>query len=381
MKYRTHPIGSSLRAGVMLFVVVPLSWTLVGCDDAEDVREVPEVRQARKARARVLGPLTETERFQPPRDPSAPSMGNPEVLFELQDGWVELTPTTTRQINISIASRPEVECYLAILPGRAGGGLANVNRWRGQMGLEPIDEAQFAALPTASLLGKPGVFVDLEGSFTGMGGPVQDGWRMAGMIAESGGMTAFLKMTGPTDDVGAELESLHAFARSIRIEDRGASGGGGPADDATGGLVFATPEGWERGPARSARLMTFYPGGDEEIECYVTMLGGDGGGLLANLNRWRSQLGAEAMTEEEIADLPTVKLFGKACPVLLVEGAFTGMALPMSDDPVEATPDQALLGTVRLVPQGAIFVKMVGPRDRVLAERQHFMDFCESLGF
>lgn len=359
-------------AGVALALALPLAG-LTGCDE-QDVQEIQEVRQAARPRARVPGETTDPVRFGQQRPAAEHDHGESAVRFDLPEGWVELTPTQMRLVHVGVEARPEIECYLSILPGAAGGVLANVNRWRGQMGLDPVDEASVAGLSTAKLLGRDGAFVDLEGAYRGMGGEARDGWRMAGVIAESGGMTAFLKMTGPSDDVAAELENLRAFSASLRVEETPAPAATETAPGSSGGVSFAAPKGWVQGAERPMRVVTFHPAGNMEAECYVATLGGDGGGLLANLNRWRSQLGAGPLSQAEVDALPKAKVFGADCPVVEVEGDYTGMS-------GEPRHDFALLGTARLLPQAAIFVKLIGPRDVVAAERERFLAFCASLSF
>ncbi len=87
--------------------------------------------------------------------------------YDLPPGWEEVPPTQMRLINLRPAGDPDAECYLALLPSSGGGVAANVNRWRGQLGLEPLDEEGLNALPHLSLLGAQGVLVDFEGAYAG----------------------------------------------------------------------------------------------------------------------------------------------------------------------------------------------------------------------
>ncbi|TMB35869.1 MAG: hypothetical protein E6J61_01015, partial [Deltaproteobacteria bacterium] len=51
-----------------------------------------------------------------------------------------------RTASLKPAVAGHVEVSLTVLPGMAGGDLANVNRWRGQLGLSAIDDAAIASL-------------------------------------------------------------------------------------------------------------------------------------------------------------------------------------------------------------------------------------------
>ena len=48
------------------------------------------------------------------------------------------------------------------------------------------------------------------------------------------------------------------------------------------------------------RLVNLRPAGDPSAECSLVVLGGDGGGLTANVNRWGDQMGLGPLSEEEV---------------------------------------------------------------------------------
>jgi len=135
---------------------------------------------------------------------------------------------------------------------------------------------------------------------------------------------------------------------------------------------WEVPTGWTTAPARAMRVVTFTAGPEGAVECYVSVLRGDAGGLAANVNRWRRQMGQEALSEEAIAALPKIPVLGRECPLVEVSGDFTGM-----DQTTQA--GAALLGLVCELPENALFVKMTGPSAAVAAERERFEAFCQSL--
>jgi hypothetical protein len=55
------------------------------------------------------------------------------------------------------------------------------------------------------------------------------------------------------------------------------------------------------GPARQASFK--FGDRDPKLELTVVRLPGDGGGLAANVNRWREQLGLDRATEAEVASM------------------------------------------------------------------------------
>jgi hypothetical protein len=66
-----------------------------------------------------------------------------------------------------------------------------------------------------------------------------------------------------------------------------------------GALHFKAPEGWTAVAPTAMRNVNFQAG-NPALECYVTMLAGDGGGALPNVNRWREQVGLPAASAAEL---------------------------------------------------------------------------------
>lgn len=125
-------------------------------------------------------------------------------------------------------------------------------------------------------------------------------------------------------------------------------------------------------PNQSMRVVTARPAGARDVECYVTVLRGDAGGILANVNRWREQMGQPALDLDGVQALPTVDVLGAPAPLVELGGDFTGMD-------GETTAGAALLGVVRPRATDTLFVKMTGPAAAVRAERSRFEAFCRSL--
>lgn len=139
-----------------------------------------------------------------------------------------------------------------------------------------------------------------------------------------------------------------------------AAGTGPGATDSP--LRWTVPDGWTEGPARQMRVATFVPAGTTGVECYVTLLAGNGGGLAANVNRWRQQIGLAAATPAEIDGLATLDVLGvKARLVEITSGA------------------NGVLGLVAETGAQTIFVKMTGPADVLKSQRERFLAFCRSL--
>ena len=149
---------------------------------------------------------------------AAPSDPNPTeggLRWTLPDGWKQaqgggqmryatLTPPGPGKLDVSVIR----------LPGEAGGELANVNRWRNQIGLPPISEADLAparkTVKTAA--GDLSVY-----DFTSEG--AKKARTIAG-LASVQGETWFVKMTGDAEAVASARSAFFSLLGSLRLENR-----------------------------------------------------------------------------------------------------------------------------------------------------------------
>lgn len=173
-----------------------------------------------------------------------------------------------------------------------------------------------------------------------------------------------------------EIKVVDSPSERYRMPSQMASGGDtfGKAEGAEGlPFTWDTPEGWEQETGAPMRDLSFTFGENGEGECYLSRLPGVGGGLAANVNRWRGQMGQDPLSEEDVAALPKQALFGLEGTFIDVSGEFSGMGA------TEAKKDYRLLGVILTSPAGAVFVKMTGPADLVAANEENFHQFCASL--
>lgn len=173
-----------------------------------------------------------------------------------------------------------------------------------------------------------------------------------------------------------EFKLTESSTERFRYQTRPAGGADSSASGSDGGpkLVFATPEGWTDKGASMMRDINFSFGDKGEGECYVARLPGAGGGLLANVNRWRSQMGAEALTEEQVAALPVKPLFGQAAKFVIVDGTYSpGMGT------TDTFANYRLMGLILASDAGAVFVKMTGPKELVTKNEAAFDQFTQSI--
>lgn len=106
------------------------------------------------------------------------------------------------------------ELAITAFPGDVGGEVANVNRWRGQLQLAPLDPAQASASITRlEANGLKIGLVDLLGT-AGGGGAGQI--RMTGAMVPFADSTWFFKLTGPDALVAQEKAAFTAFLQTLK---------------------------------------------------------------------------------------------------------------------------------------------------------------------
>jgi hypothetical protein len=136
-------------------------------------------------------------------------------------------------------------------------------------------------------------------------------------------------------------------------------------------MSWKVPGGWAVAPERSFRNANYFAG-SEDVEAYMTVLPGDAGGPLANVNRWRAQMGQSPLTLADFDQLEHVPMLGGSGVLVEIEGSFQSMS-------GNVLADAVMIGALGQVPGRSVFVKMIGPSELVLDQRQSFLEFCKSL--
>lgn len=306
----------------------------------------------------------------------AVSVGS-ELEWTVPADWKAKPGSAMRKGSYAIGEgeTPGAELAITAFPGNVGGDLANVNRWRGQLALPPLGEAELgAALTPLSVNGLTMQVIDLTG------GSADHPLRMLGAIVPHAGATWFFKLTGPDAVVAKARPAYLEFLKTVKASVAPAAPGPNPAAAAPPpaemagppviraegpGLKWTVPARWQPKPAGSMRKATFEIAGANgaTAELAVTAFPGDVGGELANVNRWRGQLSLPPIAAGELTGA-VQRLTVHGLPVAIVD--VTGGA-------------QQLLGA--MVPYGGStwFFKLTGPADLVAAEKPAFLAFVQSL--
>ncbi len=158
----------------------------------------------------------------PKEDPTAtlpaamnanPAPGTASALaWQAPAHWQEQTAGGFRRGSFSIPGDGDAAADLSIIafPGDAGGLAANLNRWRGQIGLAALSAADVQA--SVEHVDTPTFHVDLVDYLGEADGTPT---RILGAILEHGGESWFFKLMGPDAIVAGETEAFRNFIQTV----------------------------------------------------------------------------------------------------------------------------------------------------------------------
>ena len=143
--------------------------------------------------------------------PPAPSGG--ALRWTLPSGWTETAGGPMRFASLKPPVKGKIDASVVVLPGPAGGELANVNRWRGQIGLPALDEGALAgARKVVKTRAGPLAVYD----FTNEAAPKS---RVVAGLTEVGGSTWFVKLAGEADAVAAARPDFMKLLGSLHVDE------------------------------------------------------------------------------------------------------------------------------------------------------------------
>lgn len=250
----------------------------------------------------------------PAATPSAAAgQSMPHLHWEaLPAGWTDGQPAQMRVASFAIPNPdgPAGDVGVIPLPLMTGREADVVNIWREQLGLPELEQAEAeSAFETVTIAGMSGKLLDLTSEENMLEGEFRQ--RIVSGILHHGGLSWFFKLTGPDDLVAVHKPRLVDFMTTVEFhsgshdspEPAPSVAATAPAAPGSGLPQWTVPEGW-RAEAPGNMLLASYDLGDN-TKVTVSSFPGDVGGLLANVNRWRGQIGLPPIGPAELADNTT----------------------------------------------------------------------------
>jgi hypothetical protein len=303
------------------------------------------------------------------------------ITWTTPSGWNSVPPSEMRIASFKIAGEGGQTADVSVvpLPGMAGGDFANVNRWRGQVGLQAAtdDELQNSA-QNVEAGGQPAQLFDIAGQ--NPSGHILT--RILGVIQHRDDTAWFIKMTGDADLVEKQKPAFIAFLQSLNFgsqqsrsklppghPDISGMTAPAPGDTASSQPTWTVPAGWQSVSAGQFLVAKFKingPNGDT-ADVNVSSSAGDGGGLAANVNRWRGQLGLQPM--DEISTMTFEVPGGQA------------QLVDLNGNDAESKKPSEIVGVVVTLPGQTWFYKLMGDSSVVAAQRANFTQFVKTVQY
>ena len=380
----------------VVMVVSALAWMAAGCGK-DEVRVYQAPQDAPPVAA--ANPQGKTTQNSPASEipgsaasGSSSSVGSessaserPAVPWTVPAGWEEKPASGMRVASYGV-KRPDgrsVDISVVAMGGGAGGELENVNRWRDQIGLEPATEADLAGLRSIIPAGnRQVVMYELDGKKAVLDGKYPA--RTLAAIMPAGEMTVFFKITGESALVAEQKPQFLAWLKSV---DTGGGGGesapeapapasapavSGGSERASGGGAdglpnWQVPSGWKAAGPKPMRLASFdIPDAAGNGDVSISKLSGNGGGLLANVNRWRGQVG--------LAPLEAGALAANSKTVATA-GGDSGTWVEL------VGTEKTILGAIVARGEVSWFFKLTAPAAVAAKNRDAFEQFVRSIRF
>jgi hypothetical protein len=276
--------------------------------------------------------------------------------WTVPEGWRELPASGTgpaerfATLQIGSGEKP-LEVTVTSLPRQPDeddneAKLANVNRWRSQMSLGPIEQLSGAIRERKTADGGPAYVLGLTGKY------------------QTGGMS---RQPGTGGDQPELPEGHPAISRTAPPADAEPQ----PAESANAEFKYQTPSGWQPGKSGAMRKAAFVAqDGDKHVEITVVTLPPSAADVAMNVNRWRGQLKLPNADEKEIAQSVKVIQVGDTA------GSFVELF-----GPKDPGPQQAILGAIAPRGDQVWFITLRGDAELAQREKPHFEAFVKSIQF
>jgi hypothetical protein len=196
--------------GAALPMAIVAAMLLGACDRDDQPVKVYRVAKAPLESTPPPDATMPTNASSPNADgPAAPARSSekPEIKWDVPPGWAPAAASAMRYASFAVEKNGEkADISVVTFPGDGGSDADNVNRWRQQVGLGPIDSVDALIVPQHAGA--------LHFSTVDMAGPtarVLAGW------ARHDGRAWFFKLTGPPGVVEQEKPTFEKFLQSVRF--------------------------------------------------------------------------------------------------------------------------------------------------------------------
>jgi hypothetical protein len=201
---------------------------LLGCGE-EEIRSYQAPKSAPYVEPDLFSRLTAA--------PPSAVPTSPGITWDVPDTWTETPSTSGFMLAVFEAKGETGDARITVsqLTGEGGGVLANINRWRGQVGLGPIQAFEEQPMTPIQVAGQTAGVIDLAapvGSNTGL-----ERLIVVFIPRPQENLTWYFKMIGPANALDEHKPAFIRFLESVKF---GAEPAADAASNFEGGDADAT---------------------------------------------------------------------------------------------------------------------------------------------
>ncbi|HYE32641.1 MAG TPA: hypothetical protein VEH27_14530 [Methylomirabilota bacterium] len=320
---------------------------------------------------------------QPPMTADAAHAGHvhqrPHAHYETPSGWQEVQPGSMHIASFVIKSdQGEARVTVTPLPGAKDIEVDAVNMWRSELQLPALTAEDFEKQSQAVKIGNAeGKLVEFTAPANGTNGVAR---QTTGALATIEGALWFFKLTGDQAVVAANKDKLKQFLASMDVhagehETGSASGGesaaAAPQRPSQGPALpeWEPPASWQSKTPGQMVLAAFNVSGQEgQAEVTITSFPGDTGGLVANIDRWRRQVGLGPIDPSDIPKVATT----------VGEGSNQFTVVDFVGKNPRSGKETRLVTAIVKVGANSWYYKMMGDAPVVEREKENLLNFVKS---
>ena len=287
---------------------------------------------------------------------AAPARPRPKISYALPQGWKEVAGNQISFVSFEIKGSGEKEATASItrLANLEGKDAELVNMWRQMTGLKELSQEEaLKQLQPVEVAGGKGTLFETGNDTNDL--------RIVTAILHQPAGSWFYKLSGDAAVVEKEKPVFLEFLKSVRVQE--------PTEEASSegaGKHFhwAVPSSWQTVAPGEMQVARFQvpENGTARGQVFVSLFESDSGGTLANVNRWRKQIGLPNTAENELSQI-----------VSPLDPGLPGSIL------VDMTNNgRRLIGAIVPREGSYWFYKLLGDAEAVAPEKDAFIGFAKS---
>jgi hypothetical protein len=294
----------------------------------------------------------------------------PQIGYTLPDGWEKTAPTELRVVGFIVPNPGGQPADVGVIPlPITGQEVQLINMWREQLQLPPATDTNTDISVPITVGTEPGKLFDIASEANVIDGKARA--RILVAMTSHGPNSWFFKMVGEESFVEGKKDQFNQFLKSVSFSEASDHAVVVPpaAAPSNNKPAWTVPTDWQEAPLTQFLLAKYLIGaGDSKADVNISQLAGDGGGLAANVNRWRRQLGLDPVDGADLDKLVSSVSTG-GTPASLVD--FVGTD-------AKTGKKARLVGVVLPLAGQTWFYKLMGDETVVGQQKDAFIKFIQS---